>query len=33
MESDTKKATELPSVAKEYNKIDRNAWVFGWNPQ
>lgn len=26
-------ATELPTVAKEYNGIDRNAWVFGWNPQ
>ena len=22
-----------PPVAKEYNDIDRNAWVFGWNPQ
>ncbi len=33
METGTSKATELPPVAKEYNGIDRNAWVFGWNPQ
>lgn len=33
MESSTNKATELPSVAKEYNGIDRNAFIFGWNPQ
>lgn len=33
MESGTNKATELPPVAKEYNGINRNAWVFGWNPQ
>ncbi len=33
METGTNKATELPPVAKEYNGIDRNAWVFGWNPQ
>lgn len=29
----TNKATELPPVAKEYNGADRNAWIFGWNPQ
>ena len=33
MGTSTNKATELPPVAKEYNGIDRNAWVFGWNPQ
>jgi Chlorophyll A-B binding protein len=29
----TNKATELPPVAKEYNGVDRNAFLFGWNPQ
>ena len=33
MQSNTQKTTDLPLVAKEYNGIDRNAWVFGWNPQ
>ncbi|MBD0303345.1 MAG: high light inducible protein [Hassallia sp. WJT32-NPBG1] len=33
MESGTNKATKLPSVAKAYNGVDRNAWIFGWNPQ
>jgi hypothetical protein len=26
-------ATDLPPVAKEYNGVDRNAFLFGWNPQ
>lgn len=26
-------STDLPSVAKEYNDIDRNAFLFGWSPQ
>ncbi|PIG94768.1 chlorophyll a/b-binding protein [Gloeocapsopsis sp. IPPAS B-1203] len=25
--------TNLPAVAKEYNGKDRNAFLFGWNPQ
>jgi len=25
--------TDLPPVAKEYNGVDRNAFLFGWNPQ
>jgi hypothetical protein len=29
----TDKATNLPPVAREYNGIDRNAFIFGWNPQ
>ena len=33
MGSSTNNATELPTVAKEYNGIDRNAWVLVWNPQ
>ncbi|MBW4579032.1 MAG: high light inducible protein [Tildeniella nuda ZEHNDER 1965/U140] len=27
------KTTGLPSTAKEYNGIDRNAFIFGFNPQ
>lgn len=23
----------LPLEASEYNSVDRNAWLFGWNPQ
>lgn len=25
--------TDLPPVAREYNGVDRNAFLFGWNPQ
>ena len=32
MGTSTNNATEFPTVAKEYNGIDRNAWVFAWNP-
>ena len=28
-----KSATDLPPVAKAYNGTDRNAFIFGWNPQ
>lgn len=28
-----KNATDLPPVAKAYNGTDRNAFIFGWNPQ
>lgn len=31
MESRT--STELPPVATAYNGKDRNAFLFGWNPQ
>lgn len=27
------KTTDLPSTAKEYNGIDRNAFLFGFSPQ
>lgn len=27
------KATELPPVSTAYNGKDRNAFLFGWNPQ
>ena len=30
---ETRATTDLPSVAKEYNGIDRNAFIFGFNPQ
>ncbi len=23
----------FPNDAKAYNGVDRNAWLFGWNPQ
>ena len=26
-------STEAPPVARAYNGHDRNAWIFGWNPQ
>ncbi len=29
----TNSATDLPPVAKAYNGTDRNALIFGWNPQ
>ncbi|MBW4422418.1 MAG: high light inducible protein [Myxacorys californica WJT36-NPBG1] len=24
---------QVPAVAPAYNGADRNAWIFGWNPQ
>jgi Chlorophyll A-B binding protein len=27
------KSTDLPPVATAYNNKDRNAFLFGWNPQ
>lgn len=30
---ETQSSTNMPTVAKEYNGADRNAWIFGWNPQ
>ena len=29
----TKNANDLPPVAKAYTGRDRNAFIFGWNPQ
>lgn len=34
METQEKRpSTDLPLVAKAYNGVDRNAFLFGWNPQ
>jgi hypothetical protein len=30
--TETRPATDLP-LAREYNGVDRNAFLFGWNPQ
>lgn len=29
----TRPSTDLPPVAPAYNGTDRNAFLFGWNPQ
>jgi hypothetical protein len=31
--TETRSSTDLPPVAREYNNIDRNAFLFGWTPQ
>ncbi|MEH2168600.1 MAG: high light inducible protein [Nostoc sp.] len=30
---ETRSSTDLPPVAKAYNGIDRNTFLFGWTPQ
>jgi hypothetical protein len=30
---ETRSSVDLPPVAREYNGVDRNAFLFGWNPQ
>jgi hypothetical protein len=30
---ETRPATNLPPVANAYNGVDRNVFLFGWNPQ
>jgi hypothetical protein len=30
---ETRSTNDLPKVATEYNGVDRNAFLFGWNPQ
>ncbi|MBH8551668.1 high light inducible protein [Nostocaceae cyanobacterium CENA357] len=30
---ETRTNHDLPVVAKAYNGLDRNAFIFGWNPQ
>ncbi|QLE54628.1 chlorophyll a/b-binding protein [Nostoc sp. TCL26-01] len=30
---ETRSSTDLPTVAKAYNGIDRNSFLFGWTPQ
>jgi hypothetical protein len=31
--TETRPSTDLPPVARAYNGADRNAFIFGWNPQ
>jgi hypothetical protein len=31
--TETRSTTNMPSVAREYNAVDRNAFIFGWTPQ
>ena len=34
MQTEEKRSsTDLPAVAPAYNNVDRNAFLFGWNPQ
>lgn len=37
MKNSTKNSTintaQVPTVTPAYNGADRNAWIFGWNPQ
>lgn len=33
MTTNSPKSTDLPPVATAYNNKDRNAFLFGWNPQ
>ncbi len=30
---ETRSSTDLSTGAKAYNGVDRNAFIFGWNPQ
>ncbi|MBD2693439.1 chlorophyll a/b-binding protein [Anabaena catenula] len=30
---ETRSSTDISAVAKAYNGVDRNAFIFGWNPQ
>jgi Chlorophyll A-B binding protein len=30
---ETRSSADLPPVAREYNGVDRNAFLFGFNPQ
>ncbi|RUT00192.1 high light inducible protein [Dulcicalothrix desertica PCC 7102] len=30
---ETRPSSDLPAVAKEYNGVDRNAFLFGFTPQ
>ncbi|HIK17044.1 MAG TPA: high light inducible protein [Leptolyngbyaceae cyanobacterium M33_DOE_097] len=31
--NETRPSTDLPNIARAYNGVDRNAFLFGWNPQ
>ena len=30
---ESRSSQDLPPVANAYNGVDRNAFIFGWNPQ
>jgi hypothetical protein len=30
---ESRSSTDIPPVANAYNGVDRNAFIFGWNPQ
>ncbi|MEA5575088.1 chlorophyll a/b-binding protein [Anabaena sp. UHCC 0451] len=30
---ETRSSSDISPVAKAYNGLDRNAFIFGWNPQ
>jgi hypothetical protein len=33
MKTSTINTAQVPAIAPAYNGADRNAWIFGWNPQ
>lgn len=33
MKNSTINTEQVPAIAPAYNGADRNAWIFGWNPQ
>lgn len=33
MKTSTINTAQVPTVSPAYNGADRNAWIFGWNPQ
>lgn len=33
MDNPNDRISNVPTSAKEYNGVDRNAWLLGWNPQ
>ncbi len=33
MNKSTLNKAQVPPIAPAYNGADRNAWIFGWNPQ
>lgn len=33
MQTSTPETTPVTPIAPAYNGYDRNAWIFGWNPQ
>ncbi len=33
MKNSTINTDQIPAIVPAYNGADRNAWIFGWNPQ